>query len=90
MKVITINEECHGFIGIAKDMPSAFHMLLSEHWITDETEFYTPEGQMITFKKLCITDNRTPLMELLCLYLDLNHDWFDGMFSFSEECVYEG
>lgn len=89
MRVIRINEESHGFIGIAKDIPSAFHMLLSEHWITDETEFYPPSGQMVTFRNLYINHSKTPIMELLYMYLDLNHDWFDGMFYFYEDNIYE-
>ena len=30
MKVIVINEECHGFIGIAKDIKNAFAFLLKD------------------------------------------------------------
>lgn len=34
MKVITINEESHGYIGIAKDYYSAVSFLVNNDWLT--------------------------------------------------------
>lgn len=36
---VVIHEENHGFIGIAADIRSAFDFLLTDHWITEKTEF---------------------------------------------------
>lgn len=38
MKVIQINEDWHGFIGIAKDYKSALDFLLNYNWLEDSTE----------------------------------------------------
>ena len=35
MKVITIHEDGHGFIGIAKNMDSAFRFLIEKNWISE-------------------------------------------------------
>ena len=35
MKVITINEESHGYIGIAKDYYSAVSFLINNSWLTE-------------------------------------------------------
>lgn len=40
MKVIVISEECHGYIGIAKDFESAVDFLLTNHWITSYLEIW--------------------------------------------------
>ena len=38
MKVIAINEECHGQIAIASDYPHAIMWLVNNNWLTDNTE----------------------------------------------------
>ena len=40
MKVYIIHEECHGTIGIAKDIESAIKWLIDEKWITESTDVY--------------------------------------------------
>lgn len=36
--VIIIKEECHGFIGIAKDFKNAIYFLVDNHWLDGTTE----------------------------------------------------
>ena len=36
--VIIINEECHGFIGVARDVPSAINFLWQNNWLSGCTE----------------------------------------------------
>ena len=40
MKVYVIHEECHGMIGIAKDIKSAIEWLIDAKWITESTDVY--------------------------------------------------
>ena len=39
--VIVINEECHGFIGVAHDVPSAIDFLCQIDWLNEYTEIYS-------------------------------------------------
>ena len=44
-KVITVSEESHGFLCVAKDFQSAVDFLISDQWITEATEVYDdPNG----------------------------------------------
>lgn len=43
MKVITINEENHGYIGIAKDYYSAISFLINDYWLTADYEIYNED-----------------------------------------------
>lgn len=47
MKVITINEESHGYIGLAKDYYSAVSFLINEYWLTADDEIWDED------KKTC-------------------------------------
>ena len=37
MKVVMINEECHGFIGLAKDVRAAINYLVDNNWLDERT-----------------------------------------------------
>ena len=53
MIVYKIYEECHGIIGIAKDVYSALRFLIKDNWVTETTDCFPkeyPEG--ITLKEL--------------------------------------
>lgn len=39
-KVVIINEECHGFIGVAKNFESAAKWMIEHHWIEPFTEMW--------------------------------------------------
>lgn len=90
MKVIVIREECHGFIGIAKDMPSAFEMLVKEHWVNPLTEFYDSNEGKFTLETVKTQLEVDSYEEALAkLYECETEDYFDGLFYFDEETVYE-
>ena len=84
-KVIIINEECHGFIGVAHDVPSAIDFLIEEGWLHELTEIFAANKSWTTvqaefgnnweehFKSLSFDDLR---------------DVFDGCFCFREEKVW--
>ena len=38
--VVTIQEDNHGLIGIAKDYPSAIDFLVNENWLDENFEIY--------------------------------------------------
>lgn len=40
MQVVRIDEDNHGFLGVAKDYKSAIQFLIEEYWITEATEVY--------------------------------------------------
>lgn len=90
MKVIVIREECHGFIGMAKDMPSAFEFLVKEHWVNPLTEFFDSYGYGFTLetaKKQFGVDSYEETLAIL--YECETEDYFDSLFYFDEETVYE-
>ena len=87
MKVIKINEECHGFIGIAKNMDSAFRFLIEKNWIRelwdkDIEEYVHPD---VLIEKY----NAKDLLDLLKILYEKDDDVFEGSFYFSEEDVFE-
>ena len=90
MKVITISEECHGFIGIAKDMPSAFDMLVSEHWVNPQTEFFDSNEGSFTLETVKTDLGLDTYEETLArLYECETENYFDGMFYFDVCEVFE-
>ena len=44
MEVIVITEECHGFIGVAKDYESAQNYVI-DSWLNDNVYIYTNEEE---------------------------------------------
>ena len=90
MKVITISEECHGFIGIAKDMPSAFEMLVKEHWLNPQTEFFDSNEGSFTLETARTQLELDTYEETLArLYECETEDYFNDLFHFYEETIYE-
>ena len=92
MTIITINEECHGFIGIAKDMRSAFDFLLSDKWITEKTDFAIEaddDSDFVTLEDLRKRFECDNLLDTLVFMWEDNEQWFEGLFYFYTETVYE-
>ena len=92
MTVIIINEECHGFIGIAKDMRSAFDFLLSDKWITEKTDFpieADDDSDFVTLEDLRKRFEFDNLLDTLVFMWEDNELWFEGLFCFYTETVYE-
>lgn len=91
MKVIVIYEECHGFIGVAKDMKSAFQFLIDNKWIHENTELFEPtEGEKYGWFPVsrAMTDLRRNLLDTLLYLWVCDPGYFDGSFGFTEAEVY--
>lgn len=90
MNVILIREECHGTIGIAKDMKNAFRFLLEENWITAKTDFPIDADDDSDFVPLETLMERFEFDNLLDTLLFMWSDsemWFEAMFYFDKETV---
>lgn len=80
MKVIMINEENHGFLGLAKDYRAAVTYLYKNNWLED---FYSLEETETTFKNLSLTDKLGPN------WLDVIYSWTRYEFNyFFEDAFY--
>lgn len=90
MNVIVIREECHGFLGVAKDMKNAFQFLLKEKWIAEKTEFPIDADDDSDFVPLETLMKRFEFDNLLDTLMFLWSDsemWFEAMFYFEKEIV---
>lgn len=45
MKIILVNEDCHGLIGLAVDYPRAVDFLIETGWLYDCTEIWVNESE---------------------------------------------
>ena len=91
MKVIIIEEESHGGLGVAKDMKSAFEYLIYNRWITESTELFEPtEGEEHGWFPIerAMTDLRRSLLDTLMFLWNCDKSYFDGSFYFTEAEVY--
>lgn len=82
--VIVIEEECHGFIGIAHDVSSVIDFLRQNDWLNEYTEIYIEHE---------LSSVRSVYGENWCEYFKgrtLNElaDIFDGRFYFRGEKVW--
>ena len=92
MTVIIINEECHGFIGIAKDIRSAFDFLLSDKWITEKTDFpieADDDSDFVSLEELRKRFGFDNLLDTLVFMWEDSEQWFEGMFYLDTEIIYE-
>jgi hypothetical protein len=72
MTVVFIEEENHGFIGMAKDFHSAIDFLINRNWLSDSTECWWGEG-----------NNYASIKEILGEdWVDEMHEW--GIENFNE------
>ena len=86
--VIIINEETHGFVGVAKDMKSAFQYLLLKNWITNKEVFVIDEVAYY-LEELQEMYEKTTLLDTLLFLWEVDEDLFDGLFYFSKEEIFE-
>lgn len=82
MTVIIITEECHGFLGVAKDMPSAIAFLYNEDWIDGTLETNGGVDVVNAF-------GRSWKDELSKMSISEFNDCFDCSFLLQEIEVYE-
>lgn len=87
MKVIVIEEENHGMIGIAKSYADAVHMLVNQDWLSELTEIYKEDFDKTV---LLVEDlGEEWFAKLLEWSIKQFNECFDGCFYFTEEEVYE-
>lgn len=93
MKVILISEECHGLIGVAKDMRSAFQFLLHDRWITEASQIFEPDSNYDTdyhsLEELMKDNKLDNLLDTLLFLWESDEDYFEGPFYFREEDIIE-
>lgn len=82
--VIVINEECHGFIGVAHDVPSVIDFLCQNDWLNEYTEIYF-EHKGLSVLSAYGENWRKYFKERT---LDELKNIFDGRFYFHEEKVW--
>lgn len=84
-KVIIINEECHGFIGVAHDVPSVIDFLVKRNWLHEWTEIFVVNKDWTTVQAEFGNNWKEHFQSLP---LDDLQDIFDGCFYFQEEKVW--
>ena len=92
MKVVVINEENHGMIGIASTEKAAFQFLINRKWLTFGLEFWDEEKGQWTIRQLFEEHGWNQTSEnLLSWALARGTDWigWDGYFYFHEDEIYE-
>ena len=87
MKIVTIEEDNHGQIGIASNYQNAIHFLVNEHWLDELTEVYDSGFQ--DTKLLLDLLGEEWLTTILNWTLEKFNEFFDGCFYLNEVTVYE-
>ena len=87
MKVINIDEECHGHIGIATNIKTAIDLLIKKSWLTWYSEV-SPDGDGWKSMKDLFGDEWEK--EVRSWTLDHFNDVFEGCFYLREENLYDG
>ena len=87
MKVITIEEDSHGQIGIASNYQNAIHFLVNENWLDESTEVYDSGFQ--DTKLLLDLLGEEWLTTILNWTLEKFNEFFDCRFYLNEVSVYE-
>ena len=87
MKVITIEEDNHGQIGIASNYQNAIHFLVNEHWLDELTEVY--DSDFHDTKLLLDLLGKEWLTTILNWTLEKFNEFFDCCFYLREVSVYE-
>lgn len=92
MKVITIREECHGFIGIADTKEHVIDFLIKENWLSENTELPYFDGKDKKWKERSVKEKLGENWESILKNSDIEqmNDLLDDSFFFYEEHVYTG
>lgn len=86
MKIILVNEECHGLIGVAKDYSAAVRFLIDKDWLNDYTEIWVRDGD---YRRLIDVLGEDWADKMTNWGLDNFNDFWDGSFCLEEEDLYE-
>lgn len=86
MRVVTISEDNHGLIGIAKSYADAVHFLVEENWLSELTEVIKADETETTV----IQDlGEEWFVKMLHWSMEEFCDYFEGCFYLNSESVYE-
>ena len=93
MRVITINEENHGFIGVATTPKAAIQFLVNQGWLELGSEFYDEKTEAwYEVRHILESMNIEPTLENIVEWgVSKFDDWrfWDGLFYFGETEVHE-
>ena len=87
MKIIVINEDNHGFIGLAKDYPNALNFLNNEGWMDDNTEVWE-NPDTYEYGKLKDVLGEDWFDSMMTWGIERFNDYWDGSFYLEEREVY--
>ena len=92
MKVITIREECHGFIGIADTKEHAIDFLVDENWLSENTGLPYFDGKDKGWKERSIREKLGENWKdiLKNSSIEQMNDLLNDAFFLYEEHVYKG
>ena len=92
MKVITINEECHGFIGIADTKEHAIDFLVDKNWLSEHTELPYFDEEDKTWKDRSVKEKLGENWKDILKNSDIEqmNELLDDAFLIEEEHVYTG
>lgn len=86
MRVITISEDNHGLIGIAKTYADAVCFLVEEHWLSELTEVIkSDETETTVIQDL----GEEWFAKMLEWSMEQFCDYFEGCFYLNSKSVYE-
>ena len=85
MKAIVINEDNHGFIGLAKDYPRAVKFLIDNGWLDDYTEVWVRDTEWARLNEV-LGEDWADKMENWGV--GNFNDYWDGSFILEEREVY--
>jgi len=86
MRVITIEEDNHGLIGIAKTYADAVHFLVKDNWLNELTEIYL--GDEI-YKTIIEDLGEEWFAVMLNWSIEKFNEYFEGCFYLNDVEVYE-
>jgi hypothetical protein len=87
MQVVTIAEDNHGQIGIAKTYVDAVHFLVNENWFNETFEIY--DSGFCDTVQLGYILGEEWLSAILSWTIEKFNEYFDGCFYLRNEKVYE-
>lgn len=87
MKIITINEESHGYVGLAKNYYSAVAFLLSNGWLTEYDEVWDELNSK--WVRVCDILGENWVDKILSWDIGQFNEFFYGCINLEETQVYE-
>ena len=87
MTVILINEDWHGYVGLAIDYASAVDYLIKEKWIDEDFELYVEKTDSYhSIKKILGVDWEE---KVASWNVEKFNEFFEGLFNLQEEEVHK-